>query len=190
MEAALIKPLVAAILAKAQAYRWTLQGLGMLRLYLSENQRLHVWSRAHAAPGVSELHDHPWHFRSRIVAGRLMNQRYTATPSAGGGHWCQTLKCGAGGCLASAPPVRVELEGDPLEDYGEGEEYHQGHNEIHQSMPEDGTVTIIARHFRTDRDHARVFWPVGSEWGSAEPRDATPEEVRSITTNALRRWFE
>lgn len=71
-----IKPLVKTILQQADHYEWTLQGLGMLRLYLGKERRLHVWSDEHRVEGVSDLHTHPWHLSSQIVAGRMVNQRF------------------------------------------------------------------------------------------------------------------
>lgn len=48
----------------------------MLRLYLSEAERLHVWTRAGRVARVSDVHDHPWHFTSVVVSGRVRNVRY------------------------------------------------------------------------------------------------------------------
>lgn len=50
------------------------------------------------------------------------------------------------------------------------------------------TVTVMKKD-PTGDESARVFWPEGSEWVSAEPRRATAEEVRAITQHALQRWF-
>jgi hypothetical protein len=58
---------------------------------------------------------------------------------------------------------------------------------IHETDAEDGTVTII-RKTPTGDDSARVFWKVGTTWGSAEPRPATPDEVRLVSERALHRW--
>lgn len=65
--------------------------------------------------------------------------------------------------------------------------YHQIASEVHLSDPIDGTVTFNERQ-RVGEDVARVFWPVGTQWVSAEPRTATAEEVDFITKFALSKW--
>lgn len=185
------KESVRAILENASAYEWSLQGLGMLRLYLSENVRLHVWDSNFAVPGVSRMHTHPWDFESTIVVGELTNCLWKETKRNGSAHYFnrQLLQCGPGGCLKGEPDV-VRL--GPLREktYGEGKSYREQAEQIHSTRALRGTVTIVRREFKADRDHAHVFWPVGTEWGSAEPRPATAEEVAAITGYALARWFD
>src|SRR5258708_2352757 len=55
---------------------WSVQGFGMLRTYLDEQHtyRLNIWTDELASPGVSLIHDHPWHFHSWILAGKLTNE--------------------------------------------------------------------------------------------------------------------
>lgn len=181
------KQLVKTILENALAFKWSIQGLGMLRLYLSSEVRLHVWDSRYAVPNVSTLHDHPWSFDSLIVAGWINQYRYRVDVE-GDEFLFAILQCGPGGCAKTAPtPIRL-LKGR-CESYEEGQTYHQRHDEIHQSLPEDGTVTIVTRTFREDTEHARVFWSTGTDWVSAEPRPATPEEVARITSDSLARWF-
>lgn len=72
----LIKPLVKTILTQATSYPWSIQGLGMLRLYLAKDLRLHVWTDQGRVENVSDMHTHPWHFDSEIVAGVMRNQRF------------------------------------------------------------------------------------------------------------------
>lgn len=174
---------------------WSLQGLGMLRMYLSEEVRLHIWDSRYAVPNVSRLHDHPWSFQSYVVAGQLANQRYSERSQSLVSHtksvFCvQQLKCGPGGGLIGEPSV-LALFPEPIEVMQAGCAYRQAASEIHDTIPEDGTVTIITRTFPLgrDREHARVFWPYGTEWVSAEPRRATPEVVEDIVSYSLQRWF-
>lgn len=75
---------------------WSTQGLGMLRLYLSREVRLHVWHSAFRVPSVSDIHDHPWDFRSDIVCGSVRNVRYGIVSES---------ECG---------PVLQDGEGNPL----------------------------------------------------------------------------
>lgn len=181
------KVLARAILSNAAAYEWSLQGMGMLRLHLPDNVRLHVWDSRYRAPGVSMVHDHlQWGLHSTIVAGRLANRRYKEHPQ-GMAFMARTLKPGYGYFWKDeAQPTRlVALATDR---YGEGQSYSQEPAEIHETDAEDGTVTLM-RKTPTEDESARVFWQAGTEWGSAEPRPATAAEVADITGHALKRWF-
>jgi hypothetical protein len=184
----LTKLLVKAILQKATDYKWSIQGLGMLRLYLSDDLRLHVWDDRYRVKNVSVLHTHPWAFDSVVVAGRIHQYRYEEVKLGEGlGYWVTTIKCGEGGGVTGEKEP-VNLKRGPLETFHEGSAYRQWAHEIHESFPENGTVTLVTRHFQQDKDHARVFWPSG-EWVSAEPRTATRTEIMAIASNALERWF-
>lgn len=197
----MISLLVQKILEQPQSYSWSLQGLGMLRLYLSTEIRLHIWDSRYAIPNVSTIHNHPWDFKSYIVKGTVEQNRFTERETAWTGpdredslsfprpYMRSTLKCGAGNCERSEP-VQVWLERRALERYTEGMAYTQTADEIHDSIPEDGTITLVTRKFtREDVDHAQVYWPSGEEWVSAEPRPATFDEVNDICASALNRWF-
>jgi hypothetical protein len=176
------------ILEKAYAYKWSIQGLGMLRLYLSDSVRLHVWDSRYRITGVSPLHTHPWSFESYVVAGMVNNRRFTESENHDGiPFWGARIKCGAGTYIEDQTVVRLIPGRNEM--YWAGQHYCQQADEIHESNPADGTVTLVERTFRADTEHARVFWEKG-EFGSAEPRTATPEEVTDITAAALKRWFK
>ena len=179
--------LVRKVLENAEHFEWTLQGFGMLRTYLSDEIRLHVWDSRYATENVSLLHDHPWDFASLIVAGELRQHRYVVA-AEGETFQFSTIQCGPGGCM-KAEPQPVVLRRLPEEHYTAGAVYLQRAAEIHESRPADGTVTLISRAFKKDTEHARVFWREGEHWVSAEPRPATADEVRAITRYALDTWF-
>lgn len=194
----LLKIAVKNILSHPDAYQWTLQGFGMLRCYLSKEVRLHVWDSRFRNQGVSDVHTHPWHFRSYVVAGHLQNRLYEVYKPADqqskddrfmGYHMRQLIQCGAGGGLCGAPE-RVALYHLRDRLYTEGQCYFEQAQEVHCSLPADGTVTLVTRQFLPDEEHAHVFYPEGEQWGSAEPRKATGLEVMEITRNSLARWFE
>lgn len=191
--AGLVKPVVKAILERPAAFEWSLQGFGMLRTYIEPELRLHVWDSRFAVDGVSEIHTHPWHFHSMVVAGVVENTRFAAGPrdvgfmgGQGEPYMVQKLRCGPGGCTIGdpSPVVLVAAETETLE---EREVYTQRADEIHRSSPHDGTVTLVQREFLDDTEHAYVYFQ--GEWVTAEPREATLTEVLQITTNALERWF-
>jgi hypothetical protein len=191
------KALVKYLLSNPAGFDWSLQGLGMLRLYLSKEARLHIWDSRYTVHNVSSLHTHPWHFVSEVVAGVVRNVRFTEVPvnsieyvgayPVGDVFKTADIKCGFGAYVQNQRETRLLSGG--VEQYVEGQEYTQLANEIHESFPLDGTVTIVHREFTPDTEMARVFWRTG-EFVSAEPRRATLDEVRAITANALERWFK
>ncbi len=186
------KSLVKEILKKAAWFKWSLQGFGMLRLHLSDEVRLNVWDGRYRVPNVSMIHDHPWDFESLIVTGELRNVRLTRPISMretmrGLVMEHAVIKPGPGG-------GKLENKGNLVlclcdeERYVAGQTYRQKAAEVHLSDPEDGTVTINKRE-RVGEDLARVFWPYGKQWVSAEPRPATTDEVLDIVGASLARWF-
>ncbi len=182
--------LARAILESAQAFKWTVQGMGFIRLHLPGNCRLHVWDARLRVPGVSMIHDHlQWALNSTILSGELVNRIYVESQGDWGGDpydWA-TIKPGAG-CYFKSEPARTYLS--PMispERLLAGDRYRQAPDVIHETQAADGTVTIIRKEPTPD-DSARVFWPSGTTWGSAEPRPATSDEVRLVVDHALARW--
>lgn len=177
------------ILENAGKFKWSIQGMGMLRLYMG-NTRLHIWDQSYANPGVSMIHDHAqWALRSTIIAGELINQRYAGYDSPlQKGRYLRaynyaTLKAGYG-CKFMESPKRIWLRELEPEYYMAGDTYSQQPNEIHETKP-CGIVITMMEKTPTDTDTARVFWPVWEQWGTAEPREATPSEINDITAKAL-----
>jgi len=85
-------------------------------------------------------------------------------------------------------PTLVELSQQESEWYGPGEIYTQQAQEIHRTDAEDGTVTIMERKEDVVEGYADVYWPSGTEWGTAKPRAAMPEEIRRVVGNVLEKW--
>lgn len=164
--------------------KWTLQGFGMLRLHLNDELRLNVWDSRFKVPGVSAIHTHPWDFESLIVVGRLYNTRYVET-NEGTPYMTSELKPGTGGGLIGKPREVLLLNRD-TEVYTAGMTYEQKAYEIHDSSPEDGTVTYNRR-TRVGEDVASVYWNT-QNWVSAEPRLATQEEVFDILDHSFKTW--
>lgn len=184
----LIRLLVENILHHPHDFDWSIQGLGMMRVYLAPMVRLHIWDRSLWVAGVSPVHTHPWDFDSLIVAGRMHNRRYQSD-EYDGQEWNRVkIKCGEDACTVEEP-TKVILCEQPLESYGVNQRYTQSADEIHWSLPEDGTVTICTRIPKADRDHAFVYWRGKGPWVDAKPRPATPEEVHEIVNRSLAAWF-
>lgn len=183
------RALVRNVMDNSAQIKWSLQGLGMLRFYLTEDIRMHIWDGESAADGVSTIHTHPWDFTSLVIAGRAVNQRFEErameSPQGEQTYLRQMIRCGEGGGLEGEPGL-VFLMPQPPEIVTAGYSYSQGAREIHESRPDDGAVTIIKRSVPEDGhpDFANVYWREGSEWGSAEPRPATRNEVLKILNKA------
>lgn len=175
------------ILTSPLNYPWTIQGFGMLRLWIDPDgtERLHIWDTETANEDVSTLHTHPWDFDSVIISGKLINQRYNveyygnSTPPDH--HFkASTIKTGEGGYLSGTPFNIRAIKRQP-EYYSTEDNYHQDAEEYHESYPEKGCVTLIRRNFRFNR-FATVGWAHGTNWVTAEPRAATPEEIIRFTS--------
>ena len=95
-----------------------------------------------------------------------------------------TLKCGIGGGMQHSAMEDVGLLAEEPELYLPGSSYRQEPDEVHRTLPADGTVTLITQE-RRDVDTARVFWPRGGVWGDAIPRQATEREIEDVGGFAL-----
>jgi len=184
----MIKLLVENILAHPREFNWSVQGLGQMRCYLAPQVRLHVWDRALLVPGVSAIHTHPWDFKSTIIAGRMVNRRFLVSKTAGTEYNRVRIACGENAHVVGEAEV-VHLIEQNLEQYFENGFYFQKAEEIHVSLPEDGTVTIVERQPKTDTEHADIYWRGHGAWVDAKPRPATGDEVRAVTLRALETWF-
>ena len=186
-----VNGLIRAILEKPSGFDWSVQGLGMMRLYLNKNTRLHLWDSSLKVTGVSPIHTHPWHFRSHVISGHLLNLRFTEiTPrdvfdTVRSGQYNRVkIVCGAGAKTVGETEI-VTLQREPLENYRGGETYEQKATDIHWSFAQSGTVTVCHRTFLEDTEHANIYWPGDGPFVSAEPRRATQTEVSRVTLAAL-----
>jgi hypothetical protein len=181
--------LVRAILEKWEAYTWTVQGFGMIRTKIADVGRIHIWDSRLRVPLVSDIHEHPWRLRSTIISGELINQRFCLTdvPSLGMPYTHSRIATGEGGGLIGES-TEVRLIPDRPEFYVPGCVYDQEPREIHRSIPQDGTVTLLERQMGEPLQETSVYWPRGTSWVSAEPRPAKSYEVERAVGCALARW--
>jgi hypothetical protein len=188
---------IAKIIEKADAYPWSVQGLGMLRLYLSDDVRIHIWHKGliyRSSPiSPTAKHTHPWGFESLIIAGSIVNHRYmkvapaSAAARASGLQYMEVeIMCGEGGGPTDNRQ-EVYLFPLPRAAYYPGQLYSQTADMIHETAFIDGTVTVITRHLERgrDRDKACVYYEHGAAFVSAEPRFATKEEVALVRDAAM-----
>jgi hypothetical protein len=123
---------------------WSVQGFGMLRLYIRTIGRLHIWDSALRYPNVSMIHNHSWDLKSTVVAGCIRNTRFTREPLMGRKYVGQRLVTGYNTRMVT-PIEDVRLLDWPAETYLPGDVYAQRAAEIHRTDATDGTVTIMAR---------------------------------------------
>jgi hypothetical protein len=188
----LTKLAIKQVLETAAAHPWSLQGMGMFRLYLSKEVRLHVWDMRFTVEKVSTLHTHPWGFKSHVLSGVMVDRHFKKRDPAtqdldSPNYYEQRIVCGPGGGVAGdKEPVHLTLMASCV--YTAGDEYTHVASDVHESVPKSGTVTLLERTFEADTEHAFVYFRMDREWVSAEPRDATPDEVAAMARMALDRW--
>lgn len=179
--------LVRAILEQWQAYSWTVQGFGMVRTKLADVGRIHIWDSRLAVPLVSTIHEHPWPLSSLVISGELLNQRFGHAGDYGLPYKRSRIATGEGGGLIGEPEDICILP-SVHEAFGPGASYSQAPEELHRSIPQDGTVTLLSRPMGEPLQETWVYWPRGDEWVSAEPRPAKEFEVSRAVMLALNRW--
>lgn len=175
---------VLAILNKWEWYDWSVQGFGLLRLYIGGVGRLHIWDSTLRYPNVSMIHNHSWDLKSTVVCGRLVNERFDLT-TFGMRYMRQRLLTGYDSKMIQEAPEEVSILNRPKETYLPGEIYVQHAAEIHQTIADDGTVTVMARREDDGPGYADVLWHAGTVWGSAKPRPATGDEVHATVNKAI-----
>lgn len=180
---------VKSILETAVSFQWSLQGMGMFRLYLSRDVRIHVWDKRFAVPHVTMIHDHPFDFESTVLWGSLMDKVYIEKPGFPVNYTKQTIICGED-ARTDSEEIGVHLQLQEASIYKTGDRYQHEHMTLHETVPEDGTVTLVVRRFKEDTERARVYYPVGTKFVSAAPRPATDEEIAAMALKALERYDE
>lgn len=187
-----IREFVKFILNDPHKYKWTLQGFGMLRLHMNPNVRLHIWDSRYETPNVSAIHDHlQWGLRSLILSGEIQNTRFHRVSGPDKDNPFDEalefnharIKAGMGGGI-DRHMGKIWLCPGVTEIYGPGEKYSQEPNEIHETVAEPGTITLMHKTPTDDTDGATVFWRRG-EWVSAEPRVAETHAMEDICDYAL-----
>lgn len=191
MDYDLSRAFVEKVLEHADEYDWSRQGFGMLRTYFGEDKkfRLNIWDSRLAVPLCSIIHDHPWHFKSLVLAGDFRNVRYACMRERSeheATHEWQVIQTGPGGGPDGERGFCTLTAYEP-ELYGPGSVYHQSSTEVHASHYSDGTITLNDRIRLPDAEHARVFWPVGEKWIDAMPASITYEGAHEIIDLALQR---
>lgn len=183
-------------------YRWEVQGFGMLRTYIEDGDgepRLQIWDQRLAQFGNGAIHDHPWNFTSRIIAGLLYNQRFErdnnqliADKSAHPGAKLfkeVLITPGKDGGAQDEEPFDTWLVPLQIEAYSAGEEYEMAWHELHVTRYLNGTVTMIERQRTRSHDTASSLSSGSVPWIFFRPRIATPEECEAVIGDCLKEWW-
>lgn len=180
--------LVRSILEQWRSYEWTVQGFGFIRTKLANVGRIHVWDSSLATARVSTIHTHPWPLRSTVISGELINCRFQIGGDGARLPYMRSrIATGEGGGLIGDPEPVLLFSHDP-ESYTAGDAYEQTPEEIHRTIAEHGTVTLLERPQGPPLEEAYTFWPEGTDWVSAEPRKAEDWRIESVICYALARW--
>ena len=183
MTETLRKEQVLKILRRAHDFPWRMQDIGLLGLPLDDRRehRLHVWDPSYCI-GEPPIHDHPYDFTSRIIAGELTNVRYQEDPEGE-----EHVR------FRYPPDSEIERRSDAVRlnststTYSEGGGYHQRAPELHASWQQPGTVTVI-RCTWVEVPELTVCYRDEGSWLTGRGRAARPDEIDSFVTRAFE-WF-
>ncbi len=188
--------LVEHILRNAKEYPWVVPANGRLTLVLApDSVVINLFNAHYRQPGTTTTHSHTMDFKSEIIAGEMRQYRYarSSAETPGAAHYgCQELTLD-GKLMGEATDCYL-LEG-PREVYRSGEFYEITAPEIHRSDPEDGTVTLITRQYKTTPASVFTFWPYakmapGTQSGEKIiPGVAGGKVLEDAVSHALRTWF-
>lgn len=180
--------LVRSILEQWRYYEWTVQGFGFIRMKLANVGRIHVWDSSLAVSRVSTIHTHPWPLHSSIISGELINCRFlVGADGADQPYMRSRIATGEGGGLIGEPEPVLLFAREP-EFYTAGDGYDQTPDEVHRTIAQDGTVTLLERPQGPPLEEAFTFWPEGTNWVSAEPRKLEQWQIEPVIGYALARW--
>jgi hypothetical protein len=198
-QASATRALVEAILQRAENYTWEVPANGRLTLVLEPNVTVvNVFESKYRQLGTTAIHSHTVGFRSEIVGGVMRQHRYRRRIVASKedlvarSYWEQELTLDG---KLSGEPSECCLAEQPIEVYAAGEYYEIAANEIHQSVPEDGTVTLVTRQYLTNPRCVSTFWPYtplapgAKPSGKIIPQPAASEVIADVISCALSTWF-
>jgi hypothetical protein len=160
-------------------FKWTQQGLGMVRTKLTRALRLHIWHPSFLVEAASKVHNHPWNFTSRILAGRLSDITFTYQDLAPQ-MVVNVIECGANAHVKDTFIGHIAV--DQIRSYKKGDCYSMFKEEFHStSIGITGCLSLIDRDLSSwENDDAEVLTYPNEEWVSAAPVDLSPERIRQI----------
>lgn len=156
-------------------------------------QRLHIWNPEYCPPDLDICHSHTWrYFRSEILCGALRNVLYEEVPTGTVGglrgipHYRQRITADYQGTVYDDPRL-VTLTPISAFKHGPGSSYDCHYWEIHETMPEPGTVTVIKIE-GVDVPSADLYWRPSHRPTQQRPREASTSIIRTFCGAALKQW--
>lgn len=140
------------------AQQISLHGLGFIQVKLPANQRLHVWHPdlpRRACYDHSSIHNHRFSFRSRVLIGTQINDRYRLIESEQG-DWDIISHDGPRsekGGRESFVAGRAYMQLLSQEAYGPGDSYEMAELEYH-ATPNSGIVVTLMEKLTEGTIHA------------------------------------
>lgn len=172
-------------------FSWSFQGLGMYRVKLTEDVRVHIWMPSEANEGVSDMHTHPWSFRSLVLAGSIRDIVYQDVGRVEDGLPARRHEviCGpdGGGALDDGKMTGLRPLSDQVHEAGTS--YKLPWNLVHRSRPQvEGTVTVLLKTEKVSDDQACVYrWP-HDPFGTAEAAPPTRDDIIRAAWTARQLW--
>jgi hypothetical protein len=147
--------------------------------------RLHVWS-AHASD--RDIHNHRWHFASRVLSGRLIERRYTSAAD-NSGQWCRYVcSASADGQYVLDDPRACDVELLGEECYWSGTSYRRSADALHLAMAGPGpqpTVTLFLQGAEQRKSSVVIKAKRGRDNGSYSPRQYDGQELMGLLRQVL-----
>lgn len=173
----------------AETIRWRAHGIGFMKAYIdspANEWRINVYNSLLRVPGITVMHDHPWHLTSYVRCGRLTNTRIARSHRKSAGAFLMnegTINCENFRGIEGKPDP-VVLVRRPSEIVERDQWYMQTAHEIHDTEAADGTVTILHRQAAHGKHgRASLFWPLGDEYVDAS-RSITETEILKVAETA------
>jgi hypothetical protein len=174
-------------------------GNGFIQLDLTDRVRLHVWGHKDIPQQkvYTGHHDHMFGFVSRVLLGKMGNSRYRPIQDPDGRFMVHKAQVRDREDTVLRPVgERVTLIHEGTSWYGPGQTYSMKPGEIHESLVDELTVTVITKTGRTlsqGGPSPRVFVPIDMEPDNNFNRYQHPADVLwRIIAEALfgARWFD
>jgi len=164
-------------------------GNGFIQLDLSETVRLHVWGHRdiprQAVP--TQVHDHTFNFRSRVLVGAITNVVYGAIDDPDGSFMVYEAQPNVGeDTRLVSTGRRVRLVECSRLWIQAGDSYLMAAGEFHESIVSRPTATVITKTATQLRPIGRTLVPVGAQPDNAFNRyGESPEKLWRIIAEVL-----
>lgn len=152
-------------------------GLGFIQLKINDSQRVHFYTeKLMKTVGDEEIHNHRYHFVSKILKGTFSQSIYDVIP--GDSHFLKKEDCSRDSESAFQIPELVGIVKLYDQTVNAGEDYFMDHNTFHTVESKDA-ITFLTR---TDykKELADVVYPRGASSRCPFSVNLTEDEIFDI----------